>query len=252
MGARVFDNPKDEYVIADLLSYIDRPDSIILDFFSGSGTTAHSVMLRNLQDGGKRKYILVQLPEDLNERLRSTVKTGAKQVIQNAISLCDDLRAEPTICAIAEERIRRAGAEIVNSTNGSADTLDIGFRVFSLADSGIQKPEPNQLLGDVVRADRDHLDIVFEMMLKWGLDLTLSVDEVYAAGYPVWSVARNELVCCMSEGLNLDVLEAVASMQPRRVLILDSILTDTLKLNAIEIFKHAGKRAGREIELRTI
>lgn len=252
MGARVFDNPKDEYVIADLLSYIDRPDSIILDFFSGSGTTAHSVMLRNLQDGGKRKYILVQLPEDLNERLRSTVKTGAKQVIQNAISLCDDLRAEPTICAIAEERIRRAGAEIVNSTNGSADTLDIGFRVFSLADSGIQKPEPNQLLGDVVRADRDHLDIVFEMMLKWGLDLTLSVDEVYAAGYPVWSVARNELVCCTSEGLNLDVLEAVASMQPRRVLILDSILTDTLKLNAIEIFKHAGKRAGREIELRTI
>lgn len=129
---------------------------------------------------------------------------------------------------------------------------DIGFRVFELDDSGIEKPEHGQLVLDVVKPDRTELDIVFEMMLKWGLELTLPVEKSDAAGYPIWSVACDELVCCMSRGLTIDALEAIADMEPRRVLILDSVLDDTLKLNAVQIFKHAGERMGCEIELRTV
>lgn len=129
---------------------------------------------------------------------------------------------------------------------------DIGFRVFALDDSGIERPEPGQLVLNVVKSDRTELDIVFEMMLKWGLELTLPVEKSDAAGYPIWSVACDELVCCMSRGLTIEALEAIADMEPRRVLILDSVIDDTLKLNAVQIFKHAGERMGREIELRTV
>ena len=167
-----------------------------------------------------------------------------------------------TLCDIGEERIRRAGDKIKTELDESNRQLklgeearklpDIGFRVFTLDDSGIEKPEPGQLLLNVVKPDRTELDIVFEMMLKWGLELTLPVEKSDAAGYPIWSVACDELVCCMSRGLTIEALEAIADMEPRRVLILDSILDDTLKLNAVQIFKHAAERMGCEIELRTV
>ena len=121
-----------------------------------------------------------------------------------------------TLCDIGEGRIRRAGDKIKTEL------------------------------------DRSDMDIVFEMMLKWGLELTLPVEKSEAAGYPIWSVACDELVCCMSRGLTIEALEAIADMEPRRVLILDSVLDDTLKLNAVQIFKHAGERMGCEIELRTV
>lgn len=262
MGDKVFDNPKDEDVIAELLSYVDADDSMVMDFFSGSATTAHSVMMRNSQNGGKRKFILVQLPENLDSRLNSASKQSSKQVIENAIALCDSFGEEHSICTIAEERIRRAGDKIKTELEESNRQLklgeeskrlpDIGFRVFELDESGIEKPEPGQLLFDVVKPDRSDMDIVFEMMLKWGLELTLPVEKSEAAGYPIWSVACDELVCCMSRGLTIEALEAIADMEPRRVLILDSVLDDTLKLNAVQIFKHAGERMGCEIELRTV
>ena len=179
---------------------------------------------------------------------------------------CEDNEAAKagfkTICDIGEKRIRRAGDRIKAELEESNRQLklgeepkslpDIGFRVFALDDSGIERPEPGQLVLDVVKPDRIELDIVFEMMLKWGLELTLPVEESEAAGYPVWSVACDELVCCMSRGLTIEALEAIADMEPRRVLILDSVLDDTLKLNAVQIFKHAGERMGYEIELRTV
>lgn len=262
MGDKVFDNPKDEDVIAELLSYVDADDSMVMDFFSGSATTAHSVMMRNSQNGGKREFILVQLPENLDNRLNSASKQSSKQVIENAIALCDSLGEEHSICTIAEERIRRAGDKIKTELEESNRELklgeeskrlpDIGFRVFTLDESGIERPEPGQLVLDVVKSDRTELDIVFEMMLKWGLELTLPVEKSEAAGYPIWSVACDELVCCMSRGLTIKALEVIADMEPRRVLILDSILDDTLKLNAVQIFKHAGERMGCEIELRTV
>ena len=241
---KVFDHPKPTALIERLINLIADDSYIVLDFFSGAGTTAHAVLNADYRDGGNRKYIMVQLPEPTDE------DSPAKRL------------GYGTICEIGEDRIRLAGDKLKAEFNNSSCQLkiiespnklpDIGFRVFALDDSGIERPEPGQLALDVVKSDRAELDIVFEMMLKWGLELTLPVEKSDAAGYPIWSVACDELVCCMSRGLTIEALEAVADMEPRRVLILDSVLDDTLKLNAVQIFKHAGERMGCEIELRTV
>ena len=243
-GKKYFDYPKPVKLIERCLGLYTTPDCIVVDFFSGSGTTAHAIMYMNANDGSNRKYIMVQLPEP-NNPARDAFKDGYA-----------------TLCDIGEERIRRAGDKIRTELEESNRQLrlgeepkslpDIGFRVFTLDDSGVERPNPGQLVLDVVKPDRAELDIVFEMMLKWGLELTLPVEKSEAAGYPIWSVACDELVCCMSRGLTIEALEAIADMEPRRVLILDSILDDTLKLNAVQIFKHAGERRGCEIELRTV
>lgn len=242
---RSFSYSKPVELLTYVLSKVNNPD-IILDFFSGSGTLAHAAMKLSAETGHSTSTILVQLPEQLPENTQFSV--GAKY--------------ENNLCDIGEERIRRAGDKIKAELDESNRQLklgeeprqlpDIGFRVFALDDSGIERLEPGQLVLDVVKPDRSELDIVFEMMLKWGLELTLPVEKSDAAGYPIWSVACDELVCCMSRGLTIEALEAIADMGPRRVLILDSILDDTLKLNAVQIFKHAGERMGCEIELRTV
>lgn len=243
-GKAFFTYTKPVSLVRSLILQATTRGDIVLDFFAGSSTTAHAVMQRNLEDGEGRRFILVQLPEILDASSEAN-KAGFD-----------------TICQIGEERIRRAGSKIKNELEESNRQLklgegpkqlpDIGFRVFELDESGIEKPEPGQLLFDVVKPDRSDMDIVFEMMLKWGLELTLPVEKSEAAGYPIWSVACDELVCCMSRGLTIEALEAIADMEPRRVLILDSVLDDTLKLNAVQIFKHTGERMGCEIELRTV
>ena len=218
-------------------------DEIVLDFFSGSATTAEAIMSQS-GDGKMGQFILVQLPACCPEKSEA-LKAGFN-----------------TLCDIGEERIRRAGdkikAELAESNRQlklgeEPKTLpDVGFRVFTLDDSGIDRPRPGELALDVVKADRSDMDIVFEMMLKWGLELTLPVEREDAAGYPVYSVACGELVCCLAQGLTMEALQAIADMEPRRVLMRDSILTDTLKLNALQVFRHAGERMGVEIELRTV
>ena len=262
LGDKVFDFPKPSTLIERLLRY-GMPDGkgIFLDFFSGSATSAHAAMSKNLSDGGDRSFICVQLPEDLDEALK-TSSIDARKTAERAIALLDSLNRAHYLTELGEERIRRAGDKIKTELDESNRQLklgeepkrlpDIGFRVFALDESGIERPEPGKLVLDVVKPDRTELDIVFEMMLKWGLELTMPVEKSDAAGYPIWSVACDELVCCMSRGLTIDALEAIADMEPRRVLILDSVLDDTLKLNAVQIFKHAGERMGCEIELRTV
>ena len=262
MGSKVFDNPKDEEVIAELLSYVDTDNSLVIDFFSGSGTTAHSVMMRNAEDGGTRRYILVQLPENLEARLESTTKQSSKQVIRDAIDICNQLEKPRNLCTIAEERIRRAGNKIKAELEESNRQLkldeepkqlpDIGFRVFKLDESGIERPKPGELVLDVVKPDRTDLDIIFEMMLRWGLELTYPVEEDEICGYPIYSVAYDELICCMKPGLTVEALEAIAEREPRRVFLLDSMIDDTIKLNALQIFKRVEERTQQKIDLRTV
>lgn len=243
-GVSYFDYAKPVELIRVLIEACVEPGDVAMDFFSGSGTTAEAAFRCHIKDSVGCQWILVQLPEEL--------KKSSKAFKDGYATLCD----------IGEERIRRAGNKIKSELEESNRQLefgdelkhlpDIGFRVFALDESGIERPEPGQLVLDVVKPDRTELDIVFEIMLKWGLELTLPVEKSEAAGYPVWSVACDELVCCVSRGLTIEALEAIADMEPRRVLILDSILDDTLKLNAVQIFKHAGERMGYEIELRTV
>ena len=244
-GKGYFDGPKPTKLLQRLITLANlSTGDIVLDFFSGSASTAHAMFLQELGKDDRYQFILVQLPEPCDPK-RDAYKDGYE-----------------TLCDIGEGRIRRAGDKIKTELEESNRQLklgeepkqlpDIGFRVFELDESGIEKPEPGQLLFDVVKPDRSDMDIVFEMMLKWGLELTLPIEKSEAAGYPIWSVACDELVCCMSRGLTIEALEAIADMEPRRVLILDSVLDDTLKLNAVQIFKHAGERMGCEIELRTV
>ena len=238
-GDLPFDTPKPIDLIENLirLSLPDDEDGYVLDFFSGSATTAHAVLNINRSENRNLKYMLIQLPEHLDGDFSS-------------------------ICEIGEERIRRAGDKIkaeVEAENaqltldGTQKTLpDIGFRVFRLDESGIEAPKDGVLLEQVVKPGRSDVDIIFECALKMGLDLTVSVSEQTLAGYDVYVLGDNELVCCMNKGLNDDVLEEIAKLQPKRVLMLDSILTDTLKLNAIQIFKHQEQLSNIEIGLRTV
>ena len=241
-GGKIFDFPKPVELLQVIIEQCSANGDLCLDFFSGSATFGHAIFSLAAKNCGMRKFILVQLPEASNSEA------------------CDlGLR---TLCDIGEERIRRAGKKIVAEIEESNRQLklgeepktvpDIGFKVFTLDESGIEKPKPGELVLDVVKSDRSDLDIVYEMMLKWGLDLTLPVEQVDAVGYPCWTVACGELVCCLADDLTMEALEAVAAMDPRRVLIRDSILTDTLKLNAVQTFRRVAERTGREVELRTV
>lgn len=261
-GEKVFSNPKDDEVLQRLMSAFELASGdIVLDFFSGSGTIGEAVARYNVTQGKNVHWLLVQLPENLEDNCR-TAKGANKKITKNAIDYLKNRGLKPVLTDLAEERLRLMGNEVKSESADASRQLmfdeepkqlpDIGFRVFTLDDSGIERPKPGQLMLEVVKPDRTELDIVFEMMLKWGLELTLPVEKSEAAGYPVWSVACDELVCCMSRGLTIEALEAIADMEPRRVLILDSVLDDTLKLNAVQIFKHAGERMGCEIELRTV
>ena len=244
-GKGYFDGPKPIRLIQRCITLANlQPNDIVMDFFSGSGSTAHALFTRECEKAIDYRFLLVQLPEATDPK-REAFKDGYM-----------------TLCDIGEERIRRAGGKIKAELEESNKQLkigedpkilpDIGFRVFTLDESGIEKPEPGKLMLDVVKPDRTDEDIVFEMMLKWGLELTLPVEKEEAAGYPVYTVAYGELVCCLAPGLSMGALEAIADMEPRRVLMRDSILTDTLKLNAVQVFKRVEERTGREVELRTV
>lgn len=243
LGTGVFDTPKPRALIRNAVEMVAKDGDVVLDFFSGSATTSEALMRSNLENGIDRRFILVQLPEPCGPDT-TAYKNGYK-----------------SICEIGKERIRRAGKKIAAEVDEANQQLklgeelkklpDIGFRVLKLDESNIVRPEPGQLLVDVVKPGRTELDIVFECMLKWGLEPSLPVERAQAAGYPVWEVAAGELVCCMAPGLTVEALEAVAAMEPRRVLILDSVLDDTLKLNAKAIFDR-GCADGTEIELRTV
>lgn len=262
LGDKVFDFPKPSSLIERLLRYgMLRGDGIFLDFFSGSASSSHAVMHMNAMDGGKRSFIAVQLDEDL-ERSKDGASIDAKKTADRAIKFLKSIGKPAILTEIGKERIRRAGQLIATEVEEAnrhpklgeqpKSVPDIGFRVFKLDESGIQRPEDGQLLIDRIKPGRSDLDIIFEMMLKWGLELTYPVEEDEIEGYPVYSVAYDELICCMQPGLTTDVLEAIAARNPRRVFLLDSVIDDTIKLNALQIFKRVEERTQQKIDLRTV
>ena len=173
-GSNVMSFPKPPHLIDTLLALGSREDSIVMDFFSGSATTADALLVKNTNDGGSRRFIMVQLPESTPEESEAR-------------------RAKlDTICEIGKERIRRAGAKIVAEIEESNWRLklgeepkkvpDIGFRVLKLDDSGIAQPKPGQLMLNRIKSDRTDEDIIFEMMLKWGIDLTSPIEKIRLGG----------------------------------------------------------------------
>ncbi len=239
-----FDTVKPTALINYLLKHTTSKDDLILDFFSGSATTAQAIMQVNEDDAGSRKWILIQLPEQYKEN-----STGS---------------SFGNLCQLGEERIRHAGDKIAEEVAESNRQLkldeepeklpDIGFRVFKLDESGIARPEGGQMLINLRKDGRSDLDIIFEVMLKWGYELTYPIEKAEFAGYGCYSVAEGDLVCCMEPGLTVDALEAIADEQPRRVFIMDSVFghDDSLKLDALAIFRHAEEKTQQKIELRTV
>lgn len=228
-GCRVFEFPKSVRLLKYLFEIGTSPDSLILDFFSGSATTAHAVMQLNAEDGGKRKYICVQLPEETPEGSEAR-KAGYA-----------------TIPEIAKERIRRAGRKIKEESPLTTQDLDTGFRVFRI-DSGNYKDvtmQPNEydqqmldLFVDNIKADRTDLDLLFGAMLAWGVQLSLPLTTEEVDGCKIYAVDGNGLVACFAENISENVVQAMAAKQPLRVLFRDSCFDeDKTKINIFERFK---------------
>ena len=235
----MFDYPKPISLIESIIKMIIKEDkeAIILDFFSGSATTAHAVMQLNAEDGGNRKFIMVQLPETTDEK-DEAYKAGFMN-----------------ICEIGKERIRRAGEKIKEEKGLEAQNLDIGFKVLKLDTSNIRKWQPDyenleQSLLDYVDnyvEGRTDLDVVYEIMLKYGLDLTYLVDEFTLAQKKVYSIGFGMLMICLDNEITTDVargiLEKVKELEPEssRVVFKDNgFKTDSNKTNIKEILKSGG------------
>lgn len=234
-GEDLFVTPKPTRLVERMLRIATDRDSIVLDFFAGSGTTAHAVFNLNAEDGGTRKFVLVQLPEP----------TGRDE--------------RETIADIAKERVRRAADRLNVANEGELDFADgrrpdRGFRVFKLAESGFAAWQAEtskdadalerqlELHVNHIREGRSDHDLLYELLLKSGFPLTATIEEISLESKTVYSVAGGNLLVCLDRALTLEVIRAMAALQPARVLCLDAGFkgNDQLKTNAVQTFKTKG------------
>lgn len=229
-GKRVFDNPKGIGDIKQLVAYITEMtgNDIVLDFFSGSATTAHAVMQQNAEDGGNRQFIMVQLPEQTNEKSEA-YKAGYKN-----------------ICEIGKERIRRAGKKIKGESPLTTQDLDIGFRVLKLDSSNMKDVYYNpadvtrdmfDMMTDNIKEDRTPEDLLFQVMLDRGIPLSSKIEESIIAGKKVFNVEDNFLIACFDQNLTDDVIKAIARKTPYYFVMRDSSMADdSVAANFDQIF----------------
>lgn len=216
-NGKPFDYPKPIILINKFIKLATKDDSIILDFFSGSATTAHAVMQLNAEDGGNRKFIMVQLPEKCDEKSEA-YKAGYKN-----------------ICEIGKERIRRAGKKIKEENSEKAKDLDIGFRVLKLDSSNMKdvyyRPEQYRQslledLGDNIKEDRTPLDLLFQVMLELGKPLSAKIEEKDICGKHVYIVDENDLIACFDANVTAETVKAIALLKPLYTVFRDSSLAD--------------------------
>lgn len=225
---RLFDNPKPIALISDFIKIGTNNESIILDFFSGSATTAHAVMKLNAEDGGNRKFIMVQLPEKTEEKSEA-YKAGYKN-----------------ICEIGKERIRRAAKKIKEEAGLLTQNLDTGFRVLKLDSSNMedvyytpQEFELQSLFNENVKADRTNEDLLFQVMLDLGIELSAKIESKQIAGKNVHFVDDNYLVACFDRDVNESTITEIAKLQPIYFVMRDaSAANDNVIDNFEQIFKH--------------
>ena len=230
-----FDFSKSIHTVMDLISLNSNANDIIMDFFPGSATTAHAVMKLNSEDGNKRKFIMIQLPE----------KTDPKS---------DAYKAEyKTICDVGKERIRRAGIEIKN--NADCENVDTGFRVLKLDSSNMEDvyytPESfdaSKLFVDNVKVDRTSEDLLFQVMLELGVELSAKIESKKVAGKEVYFVDDNYLIACFDTDVNEAAITEIAKMNPVYFVMRDSSMSsDNVADNFDQIFQHYSKDTVRRI-----
>lgn len=227
-GASIFTSPKPLKYLTRYLQIGLNKDSLILDFFSGSATTAHAVMKLNAEDGGNHKFIMVQLPEKTDEKSEA-YKAGYKN-----------------ICEIGKERIRRAGIKVKEEAGKSAQNLDTGFRVLKLDSSNMedvyytpQEFELQSLFNENVKADRTNEDLLFQVMLDLGIELSAKIECKQIAGKNVHFVDDNYLVACFDRDVNESTITEIAKLQPIYFVMRDaSAANDNVIDNFEQIFKH--------------
>lgn len=221
-----FDNPKNIELIKTIISTVDTKDFISLDFFSGSATTAHAVMQLNAQDDGNRKFIMVQIPENTDEKSEA-YKAGYKN-----------------ICEIGKERIRRAGAKILeDNKDKDLSSLDIGFRVLKVDSSNMKDVyyHPNEIKQNQlkmfetnIKEDRNDLDLLFSIMLDLGICLDLKITTKIIDDKKLYFIENSELIVCFEENITLKIIETIKEEKPYKVVLKDGCFAnDTQKINAI-------------------
>ncbi len=238
-GKAYFDYPKSVDLIKRCLQLYSDKDCIVMDFFSGSATTAHAVMQLNAEDGGNRKYIMVQLPELTDEKSEAR-KAGYK-----------------TICDIGEERIRRAGQKIKDESPMTTTELDIGFRVFRVDSSNMQnvyyapadyKQEQLELLADNIKPDRTPTDLLFQVMLDLGITLSAEINETEIDGKKVFSVADGYLIACFDKNVTEQTVTQIAKKQPFYAVFRDSgMSSDSVLTNFEQIFETYSPKTVRRV-----
>lgn len=244
---KVFDYPKPTTLIMRLMQYgYLRDNDIIMDFFSGSGTTAHATWMYEINRKIKAKFILVQLPEDLDKALLFA-STDAKKTIRCAISLLDELQMPHLLTEVAKERIRRAGKKIKEESPLTTQDLDTGFRVLKLDSTNMQDIyySPKDISQadlfsqvDNVKSDRTGEDLLFQVMLELGATLDSKIETTTVAGKTIYNVAEGYLVACFDPDVTDDVVKAIAQMQPAYAVLRDtSMKDDSTATNFEQIFK---------------
>lgn len=228
-NGKFFDYPKPLNLIKHIQSMILSNNDIVMDFFSGSATTAHAVMQLNAEDGGHRKFIMVQLPEKCDEKSEA-YKAGYKN-----------------ICEIGKERIRRAGEKIKSESSLTTGDLDVGFRVLKLDDTNMKgvyyAPDDYSqgLLAQLesnIKEDRTDLDLLFGCLLDWGLPLSMPYSSEQIDGCTVHTYNDGDLIACFDENVSDSMVKEIAKRQPLRAVFRDrSFANSPAKINVTEIFK---------------
>lgn len=243
MGEKVFENPKDEEILRRLIEFCGTENGdIVMDFFAGSGTTAHAMFLADADQQKRRKFILVQLPEEIDPDRATSEKS--KKVAKSAIELLDSLGYPHNICEISKERIRRAGAKVKAETGAD---IDYGFRVLKLDDSNMRdvyysaNDYDQGTISDLVsniKYGRTDLDLLFGCLLEWGLPLSMPYKSEKIEGFNVHTYNDGDLIACFDENVPESVIKEIAKRKPLRVVFRDSSFKDSpAKINVGEIFK---------------
>lgn len=228
---RYFDFPKPSKLIKDIIEQVAANEDIVLDFFAGSSTTAHAVMQLNSEDGGNRKFIMVQIPEECDEKSEA-YKAGYKNIAE-----------------ISKERIRRAGKKILEGECHEGWNKDIGFRVLKVDSSNMEEvyysPDKVEqttlsLMQENIKSERSPEDLLFQVMLDWGVELSLPIEKQEVCRTEVFYVDDNALAACFDdEGrVSNELVEEIAKRQPLRVVFRDaSFKDDSIKNNVESMFK---------------
>ena len=235
-GKKVFQFPKPVELIKTFIDNSIKEEGIVIDFFSGSATTAQATIQLNAERGNNNvKFILVQIRENLEENMRTAQGNREKQTAQNAIDFCKTNNLPLFITEIAKERIRRAGKKVKEENSEKAKDLDIGFRVLKLDSSNMKdvyyRPEQYRQslledLGDNIKEDRTPLDLLFQVMLELGKPLSAKIEEKDICGKHIFIVDENDLIACFDVDVTAETVKAIALLKPLYAVFRDSSLAD--------------------------